>query len=252
MFIRRLGQGLVGATSIGVMYKYSEIPSAFGFLTPNTPVEAFFGLAKNGETKCPLGFGKKHDKPRVIFVLGGPGSGKGTQCTKLVENHGFVHLSAGDLLRAERDSGSADADLINGYIKAGKIVPVKITCNLIKIAMEKNGWEEKRFLIDGFPRNEDNLNGWNEVVGDKANLQKILLFECDEETLTSRILERGKTSGRNDDNLESLLKRFNTFKDETMPVIEMFEKDKKDLVARIDSTKSIKDVHKAIRKILKI
>jgi UMP-CMP kinase len=69
-------------------------------------------------------------------VLGGPGSGKGTQCAKIVEKYGFVHLSAGDLLRAERNSGSKDAELINNIIIAGEIVPVEITVKLIKKAMK--------------------------------------------------------------------------------------------------------------------
>ena len=56
---------------------------------------------------------KVGDKPQVFFVLGGPGSGKGTQCAKLSKDHGFVHLSAGDLLREERDSGSETATMIN-------------------------------------------------------------------------------------------------------------------------------------------
>ena len=98
----------------------------------------------------------------------GPGAGKGTQCQKLVDKYGFVHLSAGDLLRAERDSGSPNGDLINSYIADGKIVPVAITCNLIKIAMEKSGWETKKYLIDGFPRSEDNVAGWYEVMGNST------------------------------------------------------------------------------------
>ena len=77
----------------------------------------------------------------------------------------------------------SEAKLIIGYIAAGEIEPVEITCNLIKVAMEKNGWEKGRFLIDGFPRNENNRAGWDEVIGDKANLQNILLFECNEEIL---------------------------------------------------------------------
>ena len=99
-------------------------------------------------------------KARVYFVLGGPGVGKGTQCAKLVQQYNFVHLSAGDLLRAERDSGSAQAELINTTIKEGKIVPVAITCQLIKNAMESHGWAAKRYLVDGFPRNEENFTGW--------------------------------------------------------------------------------------------
>jgi UMP-CMP kinase len=81
-----------------------------------------------------------------------------------VENYEFVHLSAGDLLRAERDSGSPNGDLINNIIKEGKIVPVEITCGLIKKAMEQAGWEAKTYLVDGFPRNEDNLQGWMKTM----------------------------------------------------------------------------------------
>ena len=99
---------------------------------------------------------EKKEKAVCFFVLGGPGCGKGTQCANLVRDYGFVHLSAGDLLREERASGSKDAELIQKIIDEGKIVPVEITVNLIKKAMEKNGWNRKKYLIDGFPRNEDN------------------------------------------------------------------------------------------------
>ena len=73
-----------------------------------------------------------------------------------MKDYGFIHLSAGDLLREERDSGSPDGDLINQMIVDGKIVPVEITVNLIKKAMMKHGWNEKKFLVDGFPRNSEN------------------------------------------------------------------------------------------------
>jgi UMP-CMP kinase len=90
---------------------------------------------------------REPEKPTVVFVLGGPGAGKGTQCTRIVEEFGFNHISAGDCLREERASGSADAELINNYIKEGKIVPVEITIKLILKAMEASG--KKKFLIDG-------------------------------------------------------------------------------------------------------
>ena len=94
-----------------------------------------------------------------------------------------MHLSAGDLLRAERDTGSPDAKLINDLINAGAIVPVKITVQLIKKAMKKAGWAKKRFLIDGFPRNEENYLGFDDVMGGDVNMEKVLFFEADEETL---------------------------------------------------------------------
>lgn len=77
--------------------------------------------------------------PNIVFVLGAPGSGKGTQCEKIVEKFGYVHLSAGDLLRDERQRpGSEFGALIEDYITNGNIVPVEITCSLLKNAMDKN------------------------------------------------------------------------------------------------------------------
>ena len=103
---------------------------------------------------------KPLSKPMVFFVLGGPGSGKGTQSLKLAKEHGFVHLSAGDLLREEKNSGSETASMINTYIKEGKIVPGEVTVGLIKKVIEKNGWNQNKYLIDGFPRNKENLDIW--------------------------------------------------------------------------------------------
>lgn len=104
----------------------------------------------------------------VIFVLGGPGSGKGTQCAKLVEEFGFEHLSAGDLLRAEQARpGSKYGKLIADYIKAGEIVPQEITLALLEQAMrESNG---NRFLIDGFPRKMDQALSFETQVGGIAS-----------------------------------------------------------------------------------
>merc|ERR1711915_945438 len=135
-------------------------------------------------------------KPNEIFVLGGPGAGKGTQCTKIVEEFGYVHLSAGDLLREERSKpGSEFGELIEGHIKNGTIVPVEITCSLLTRAMKESGKND--FLIDGFPRNEDNLHGWNRAMENKVNLKRVLFFQCSQEICTQRCLSRGAAgSGR--------------------------------------------------------
>lgn len=103
-------------------------------------------------------------KPQVLFILGGPGAGKGTVCKKIVKAYGYVHLSAGDLLREERTKpGSEYGELIENHIKNGTIVPAEITCNLLDRAIQTSNTPHKRFLIDGFPRNQENLRGWNEV-----------------------------------------------------------------------------------------
>uniref|UniRef100_A0A8V1A1F2 Cytidine/uridine monophosphate kinase 1 n=1 Tax=Gallus gallus TaxID=9031 RepID=A0A8V1A1F2_CHICK len=151
-------------------------------------------------------------KPVVVFVLGGPGAGKGTQCARIVEKYGYTHLSAGDLLRDERKRpGSQYGELIENYIKEGEIVPVEITISLLKRAMDQTmaaNSQKNKFLIDGFPRNEDNLQGWNKTMDGKADVSFVLFFDCDNEICIGRCLERGKSSGRSDDNRESLEKRY--------------------------------------------
>lgn len=92
------------------------------------------------------------EEATVIYVLGGPGSGKGTQCEKLVRDYGFKHLSAGDLLREEQDRpGSEFGELIKSYIKEGQIVPMEVTVQLLENAMRAAIDEEGKhmFLIDG-------------------------------------------------------------------------------------------------------
>ncbi|KAK6538251.1 hypothetical protein TWF694_011130 [Orbilia ellipsospora] len=180
---------------------------------------------------------------KVIFVLGGPGVGKGTQCAKLVKDYNFVHLSAGDLLREEQSREGTDyGELIKSYIKDGKIVPMEVTIVLLENAMKRNIADGKKsFLIDGFPRQMDQALKFEEVV---VPSQFTLFFDTDEDTLTKRLLERGKTSGRSDDNPESILKRFRTFKETSMPVVNYFDGQKK--VVKVDGGKSIDAVYKDV------
>lgn len=161
-------------------------------------------------------------KARVLFCLGGPGAGKGTQCAKLEAEFGFVHLSAGDLLRAERASGSADGELIEAYIAEGKIVPVRVTLNLIRKAMQAS--VAHTFVIDGFPRNSDNLEGWDELMSDVTDVGGVLFYDVSHDVMQERIMKRGETSGRSDDNAEAALKRFRTYEESTRPIIEHFKK----------------------------
>ncbi|OIQ20678.1 MAG: adenylate kinase [Bacteriovorax sp. MedPE-SWde] len=168
-------------------------------------------------------------KPNVLFVLGGPGSGKGTMCELAQIQLGWKHLSAGDLLRAERNSGGESASMIEEIIKAGKIVPSEITVNLLKDEMERitRTTGSTNFLIDGFPRSLENMEAWNNIFGKDIELPKMLYFECPFDILEKRIMGRAKYTGRSDDNLESIKLRFDTFKAETLPTVEYFKSNDK-------------------------
>ena len=122
------------------------------------------------------------------------------------------------------ESGSERSELIRKIIVEGKIVPVRITCELLKKGMEKQGWNKKKFVIDGFPRNQDNYDGWTSVMGDISETPFVIFFDLSEKAMIERIRIRGKTSGRNDDTEEVLIKRFKTFHKATMPIVELYRK----------------------------
>lgn len=162
--------------------------------------------------------------PEVVFVLGGPGCGKGTFSTRIMEQFGYKHLSAGDLLRAERQRpGSKFGEIIEARIKEGKLVPSEVTVGLLEQEMRNQGWEGSKYLVDGFPRSLDNARAWEEMLGRNTRLKFCFIIECSEECMERRLLHRGQSSGRSDDNIETIRKRFKTFKEESVPVLEKYE-----------------------------
>lgn len=159
------------------------------------------------------------NSPRVIFVTGGPGTGKGTQCPKLVEEFGYKHISIGDLMRAEIKSGSDEGRSILSIVQSGGLVPKELTVSLLQKAL--SSITAHTVLVDGFPRSVDQAV-YLEQVGIKVGY--LLHFDTDQEDiLLNRLVERGKTSGRADDNEEVIVKRFRIYKSESLPVLQLYE-----------------------------
>ncbi|XP_041368215.1 adenylate kinase isoenzyme 5-like isoform X2 [Gigantopelta aegis] len=180
---------------------------------------------------------------KVLFVIGGPGSGKGTQCAKIVEKYGFCHLSSGDLLRAEVSSGSDRGNKLNEIMEKGELVSLDVVLTLLRESMEAKLTETKCFLIDGYPRQlEQGKRFENEIVGCTA----VLFFNVSDETMKARLLNRGKTSGRVDDNEETINKRLQTFHNQTQPVIDFYNEQNKvvTIEAEADMDSVFKDVEK--------
>ncbi|KAJ4830320.1 bifunctional uridylate/adenylate kinase [Turnera subulata] len=177
----------------------------------------------------------------VVFVLGGPASGKGTQCPKIVENFGFTYISAGDLLKAEVKSGCEVGIVIQNFIKEGKIVPSEVTLRLIEKAMQQS--ENKKFIIDGFPRNEENRVAFENIM--KIEPALVLFFDCPEEELTRRMLNRNQ--GRIDDNIETIPKRLKVYFESTLPVIHHYSS--KGKVRKIDAGRSIDEVFEDVKRV---
>lgn len=164
-------------------------------------------------------------KPNILFVLGGPGAGKGTMCELAQIQLGWTHLSTGDLLRAELQAEGARTDLIRQYVDTGKLVPDEIVVGLLKDAIETTlrTTGNTNFLIDGFPRSFGNMDAWYAVFGRDDDLPGMIYFECPLDVLTQRILGRAQYSGRSDDNVDSMKARFDSFRAETLPIMEHFK-----------------------------
>ena len=134
--------------------------------------------------------------------------------------------------------------MIKSMIKEGQIVPMEVTIQLLENAMvhSLSSTGNRKFLIDGFPRKMDQAIKFEEVV---VPSKFTLFFDCDEKTMKERLLKRGETSGRSDDNEESIVKRFKTFMETSMPVVEYFGKEGR--VVKVDATKSPDEVYSHVR-----
>ncbi|EAX91860.1 Adenylate kinase family protein [Trichomonas vaginalis G3] len=183
----------------------------------------------------------------IIFVLGGPGSGKGTQATRISQEFDIGYLSAGDLLRnaskiAKNPPAGFDENLLAEYkeidqiIAEGKLVPAHVTIKLLRDAMVQG--KQKHWFIDGFPRD---LSQEAEFVEKCKPCVALLFIDVPDDELTKRLLNRGKTSGRIDDNEESIKKRLVTYNNQTRPVIEKFQAENK--VISVDGNRAIDVVH---------
>merc|ERR1719431_377587 len=160
----------------------------------------------------------------IVFVCGGPGSGKGTQCEKIVKKYGFTHLSSGDLLRDEVNSGSVRGERLNAMMQAGELVPLETVLQLVKDAMLKTGHTTNGYLIDGYPREVDQGIKFEKMI---APCKAVLYFEVSDREMSKRLLNRGKTSGRVDDNERTILKRLDTFHRATAPVTKYYAEKRK-------------------------
>lgn len=104
----------------------------------------------------------------------------------------------------------------------GKLVSSKMLVEIVKRSIFKDGPNNQIYLIDGFPRSAENYEAWEEVMGDSVKVKTLLYLNCTLETLEKRLLERGKTSGRSDDNLNTIRKRFNTYTEQTTPFLKYY------------------------------
>jgi adenylate kinase family enzyme len=188
----------------------------------------------------------------IIFVIGGPGSGKGTICARLAEDHHFMHVSVGDILRSEVQSGSELGIQVADIMRDGSLVSDGLILDVVQRYLDTlplPSSETLRVLMDGFPRTVEQATEFEKLI---RRPSKILWFSCEDSILIERILSRGETSGRADDNEESANQRLRSFHDCTDKIHEYFSLNSADSLISIDASQTIDEVYNNITKALSL
>ncbi|ORM40935.1 UMP-CMP kinase [Babesia sp. Xinjiang] len=161
-----------------------------------------------------------NDHVLQITIAGPPGSGKSTMSQRMVMNYGFKHVSAGECLREEMSNpNSKNQQLIRSYIDAGKVIPVEVTIELLIKKIESLGWGRDVVIVDGFPRNADNVKGWAERLSERTELIHMLALNCPIEVCRQRILGRANECERTDNASVAIDNRMKVFFDDTIPIM---------------------------------
>ena len=160
-----------------------------------------------------------------IIICGAPGCGKGTQSDLIVEKYTLKHLSTGDLLREEIAKKSDLGIEAESYISKGNLVPDTMIFSILSKAIEEQTKNSKGIILDGFPRNVAQAEALEALMA-KLNQETTILLDLqvDNQELINRLLKRGETSGRCDDNLETIKKRLEVYESKTAPVSDFYKK----------------------------
>lgn len=160
-----------------------------------------------------------------IVIFGAPGSGKGTQSTYLVQKYGLEHLSTGDLLRAEQVKQSELGKLIESFISQGLLVPDQLIIDILSGVLDERK-SEKGYIFDGFPRTTAQAVALKEMLSKRGMQISVMLdLAVPEDELIDRLLKRGISSGRADDNFETIQKRIQVYHSKTALVKDFYEKE---------------------------
>ena len=186
-----------------------------------------------------------------LILFGPPGSGKGTQSEKLVEKYGLIHLSTGNLLREEIANKTPLGLEAKKFMDHGQLVPDEVVIGMIDSSIE-NHRDAVGFLFDGFPRTVAQAQALDKLLSlKKSEIDIVLALEVGEEELVSRLLNRGKTSGRSDDSDEKVIrKRFSVYSNDTTPVADYYKKAHKFKV--IAGEGSVHEIFAALRQAIDV
>lgn len=158
-----------------------------------------------------------------IVIFGAPGCGKGTQSERLIDRYGFYHISTGQLLRDNIARGTELGKIADKYISQGHLIPDELMLSIIAQLLDSPELQGRNIIFDGFPRTVKQAEELEKLMAerDKA-IDAVIGLEVPDEELVERLIERGKQSGRADDNLETIKQRLEVYHNQTHPLKEFY------------------------------
>lgn len=163
-----------------------------------------------------------------IVLFGAPGSGKGTQSAKLIDEYGLYHISTGEVLRKHIKEGTELGKIADSYISKGQLIPDDLMIRILDDVLEKEASGKKGVVFDGFPRTIPQAEALKELLRKRGtDLHAVVGLEVPEEELIERMLNRGKETGRADDNPETIKNRLKVYHDQTHPLRAYYDKEGK-------------------------
>lgn len=180
-----------------------------------------------------------------IVLFGPPGSGKGTQAEKLVDKYGVLHISTGDLFRYEMSNDTPLGVKAKEYMAKGELVPDEVTIGMLKNKVNANP-DVSGFIFDGFPRTIVQAEALDEFLEEKGTeIHVLLALDVPEDELVGRLIKRGATSGRADDNDENTIRhRISVYNNETAQVFDYYKESNKSV--KINGIGSIEEISKLL------
>ncbi len=184
-----------------------------------------------------------------IVLFGPPGAGKGTQSENLINHYGLTHLSTGDLFRKHLGEGTELGQLAKKYMNEGRLVPDEVVIQMVEDKINATD-DAKGFIFDGFPRTTAQAEALDEMLAKHdLSIAGMVALEVEEDILRERIKERGKTSGRVDDqDDEKISTRIKVYLDETLPVADFYRNQGK--YQKIDGVGAIEEIFGKIRSVV--
>lgn len=181
-----------------------------------------------------------------IVIFGAPGSGKGTQSELIIKEYGLEHISTGDVLRAEMKGDTELGRIAKDYIEKGQLVPDELIVNMLAKVLDSKK-NPNGVIFDGFPRTIPQAKALKKMLNERGTDVSIMLnLHVDEDELIRRLLERGKISGRSDDNLETIKSRLVVYHAQTAPLADFYTEEGKNV--SIKGMGTIEEIFDRIKK----